>query len=204
LTTGGGLVFMGGTDDRFFRAFDATTGEVLWQQRTNSGIIGVPSTYEIDGVQYVAVAAGLGGGLLPGGLIEEAAITRHVNEGRILVFKLGARAPIPPSAPRDLTVPAPPPLEASAEELRAGKTAYNRYCIGCHGPSVKSSWVVPDLRYLSPERHEAFESIVYQGALVANGMPRFDDIDPAVLPALHSYVIAESQKLYEQQNRPRE
>jgi alcohol dehydrogenase (cytochrome c) len=60
LATGGGLVFAGGTDDRFFRAFDASTGEILWEQRTNSGIIGVPSTYEIDGVQYIAIQSGWG------------------------------------------------------------------------------------------------------------------------------------------------
>lgn len=60
LTTGGGLVFMGGTNDRFFRAFDAATGEVLWKQRTNSGITGVPSSFEIDGVQHVAVLSGWG------------------------------------------------------------------------------------------------------------------------------------------------
>ena len=60
LTTGGGLVFSGGTSDRYFRAFDARTGEVLWEQRTNSGIIGVPSTYVVDGVQYVAVQSGWG------------------------------------------------------------------------------------------------------------------------------------------------
>jgi alcohol dehydrogenase (cytochrome c) len=60
LTTGGGLVFAGGTDDRYFRAFDARTGEILWQQRTNSGVIGVPSTYMVDGVQYIAVQSGWG------------------------------------------------------------------------------------------------------------------------------------------------
>ena len=60
LTTGGGLVFAGGTEDRYFRAFDARTGEVLWQQRTNSGVIGVPSTFEVDGVQYVTVQSGWG------------------------------------------------------------------------------------------------------------------------------------------------
>ena len=60
LTTGGGLVFMGGTGDRFFRAFDALTGDVLWEQRTNSGIMGVPTTFEVDGVQYVAVQSGWG------------------------------------------------------------------------------------------------------------------------------------------------
>jgi alcohol dehydrogenase (cytochrome c) len=60
LTTAGGLVFAGGTQDRYFRAFDARTGRVLWQQRTNSGITGVPVAYEVDGVQYVAVVSGWG------------------------------------------------------------------------------------------------------------------------------------------------
>ncbi len=60
LVTGGDLIFAGGTNDRFFRAFDARTGEVLWQQRTSSGVVGVPTTYEIDGVQYVAVLSGWG------------------------------------------------------------------------------------------------------------------------------------------------
>jgi len=60
LTTAGGLVFMGGTNDRYFRAFDGKTGELLWQQRTNSGVTGVPVAYAVDGVQYVAVQSGWG------------------------------------------------------------------------------------------------------------------------------------------------
>ena len=60
LVTGGNVLFGGGTNDRFFRAFDATTGALLWQQRTSSGVIGVPTTYEVDGVQYVAVLSGWG------------------------------------------------------------------------------------------------------------------------------------------------
>jgi alcohol dehydrogenase (cytochrome c) len=60
LTTGGGLIFMGGTNDRYFRAFDAKTGKILWQQRTNSGVTGVPTSYQIDGVQYIAVQSGWG------------------------------------------------------------------------------------------------------------------------------------------------
>ena len=60
LTTGGGLVFLGGTNDRHFRAFDAKTGSVLWEFKTNSGITGVPSSYSVDGVQYIAVQAGWG------------------------------------------------------------------------------------------------------------------------------------------------
>jgi alcohol dehydrogenase (cytochrome c) len=60
LTTGGGLVFSGGTNDRYFRAFDAKTGKILWRQRTNSGVTGVPVSYQIDGVQYIAVQSGWG------------------------------------------------------------------------------------------------------------------------------------------------
>ena len=71
LTTGGGLVFAGGTNDRYFRAFDAETGDVLWEQRTNSGVIGVPSSYAIDGVQYIAVQSGWG--------VDAAGMQRAVN-----------------------------------------------------------------------------------------------------------------------------
>ena len=60
LATAGGVVFMGGTNDRYFRAFDARTGKILWEQRTNSGVIGVPISYQVDGVQYVAVQSGWG------------------------------------------------------------------------------------------------------------------------------------------------
>ena len=42
MTTGGGLVFSGGTNDRMFRAFDASTGKVLWEFPTNSGIYAPP------------------------------------------------------------------------------------------------------------------------------------------------------------------
>ena len=60
LATGGDLVFMGGTNDRMFRAFDAKTGKTLWEQKTNSGVTGVPVSYEIDGTQYIAVQSGWG------------------------------------------------------------------------------------------------------------------------------------------------
>ena len=60
LATSGGLMFSGSTDGHFM-AFDAKTGKVLWTSaQLSSGIIGVPTTYLIDGKQYVAVWAGMG------------------------------------------------------------------------------------------------------------------------------------------------
>ena len=60
LATAGGLVFTGGTNDRRFHALDASTGKLLWEFPTSSGVIGQPSTFMIDGKQYVAVQSGWG------------------------------------------------------------------------------------------------------------------------------------------------
>ena len=59
LTTGGGLVFVS-DDARRFRAFDADSGDILWEQVLSSTAGGFPVSYSVDGVQYVAIAAGEG------------------------------------------------------------------------------------------------------------------------------------------------
>jgi len=61
MVTAGDVAFYG-TMDRWFKAVDARSGELLWQFRTGSGIIGQPITYlGPDGRQYVAILAGVGG-----------------------------------------------------------------------------------------------------------------------------------------------
>jgi alcohol dehydrogenase (cytochrome c) len=60
LATGGGLVFSGGTNDRMFHAFDASSGKLLWEFPTNSGITGQPVSFMANGKQYVAVQSGWG------------------------------------------------------------------------------------------------------------------------------------------------
>ena len=62
VVTAGGLVFIGATRDERFRAFDKKTGEVLWEFQLEAGGYATPSTYMIDGRQYIVIAAG-GGGL---------------------------------------------------------------------------------------------------------------------------------------------
>ncbi len=61
LTTAGGLAFVGDYN-RNFRAYDVRNGDVLWSTRLNGPVMGFPVSYEVDGVQYVAVATGWGGG----------------------------------------------------------------------------------------------------------------------------------------------
>ena len=60
LTTAGGLVFAGDAD-RYYRAFDIETGEVLWETRLGAKAHGYPVTYEASGRQFIAVPAALGG-----------------------------------------------------------------------------------------------------------------------------------------------
>jgi alcohol dehydrogenase (cytochrome c) len=61
LSTGGDVVFYG-TMDGWFRALNARTGQVLWQFKTGSGIVGNPITFlGPDGKQYVAIMSGIGG-----------------------------------------------------------------------------------------------------------------------------------------------
>ncbi|WP_417605306.1 pyrroloquinoline quinone-dependent dehydrogenase [Primorskyibacter flagellatus] len=57
IATAGGLVF-GGDAGRYIKAWDDTTGEVLWSQRLNAPIGGSPSTFEVDGEQYLVVPTG--------------------------------------------------------------------------------------------------------------------------------------------------
>lgn len=57
LATRGGLVFMGEGDGKF-NAYNSNTGDLLWQAKVDAGVNAPPISYEIDGVQYVAVAAG--------------------------------------------------------------------------------------------------------------------------------------------------
>jgi len=61
LATSGGIVFSGGTTDRMMHAFDAETGKLLWEFPTSSGILAPPTTFTIDGKQYLAVVSGWGG-----------------------------------------------------------------------------------------------------------------------------------------------
>ncbi len=86
VATSSGLVFTG--DMRgYFMAIDADDGEVLWQFQTGSGIIGSPITYELDGVQYVAVPSGGIGGDMTFYYTEPKA-------GNLWVFALDGARPV--------------------------------------------------------------------------------------------------------------
>jgi alcohol dehydrogenase (cytochrome c) len=59
LATGGGLLF-NGSIDRYLRALDADSGQVLWQTRLPSQVVGGAVAYSVNGRQYIAITAGGG------------------------------------------------------------------------------------------------------------------------------------------------
>nr|WP_206455631.1 PQQ-dependent dehydrogenase, methanol/ethanol family [Aurantimonas marina] len=78
--TAGDIAFYG-TMDRWFKAVNAKTGEVLWKFRAPSGFIGQPSTYQgSDGRQYVAILSGVGGWA---GALAVAEIDPRVRNGAL-------------------------------------------------------------------------------------------------------------------------
>jgi alcohol dehydrogenase (cytochrome c) len=88
LSTAGGVAFVGDLD-RHFRAFDAKTGQILWDTRLATSVQGFPVSFTANGRQYVAVTTGLGGGSprqVPRAISPEI---RHPNFGHAMyVFEL--------------------------------------------------------------------------------------------------------------------
>lgn len=199
LTTAGNLVFQGSGDGQFF-AFKADTGEVAWSTDVKTGIIAPPVTYAIDGEQYIAVMAGWGGGGAATTFDPKLAHHEYGNEGRILVFKLGGDPNVPQPEARDVTIPEPIPVEASAEDIAAGKKEYHRHCAVCHGLLAVGPYEIPDLRYSDPSIHDAYEAIVLEGVLADTGMASFADVlDAADVKNIQSYVLTEAWTHYKKQ-----
>jgi quinoprotein glucose dehydrogenase len=68
LVTASGLLFIAGTEDEKFRAFDTRTGKIVWEYQLPSGAFATPITYAVNGKQYVVIAAGgVRNGHKPGG-----------------------------------------------------------------------------------------------------------------------------------------
>ncbi|MBX2877477.1 MAG: PQQ-binding-like beta-propeller repeat protein, partial [Saprospiraceae bacterium] len=59
--TAGGLVFIGAAQDERMHAYDKDTGELLWEYQMDAGGYATPATFEVDGRQYLVIAAGGGG-----------------------------------------------------------------------------------------------------------------------------------------------
>jgi len=88
MSTAGNLVFVGDLDRRF-KAFDVTNGDIVWETRLGTSVQGHPISFAVDGKQYIAVTAALGGTSprsVPGVILTEI---KYPNWGNaVYVFSL--------------------------------------------------------------------------------------------------------------------
>lgn len=163
LSTAGGLVFQGAQKGEL-SAYRDSDGRKLWSTDPETGVVAAPVTYMVDGEQYLAQLAGYG--------------TRDYyagNNSRLLVYKLGGKATLPPLAPPPPPRPLNPPAAfGTPEQLARGERLYSDNCTMCHDTAYGNRGLFPDLRY-SPmiNTPEAFRSVVIDGVLQPRGMVSF-------------------------------
>ena len=174
LSTAGGIVIQGSIDGKL-RVFNDETGSVIEEIDTGSPLIAAPMTYTVNGVQYVAILAGSGGGGWNIWMAGNVAAERG-NDNRILAFRLdGGATPIRPVLEAVAPIPEPPAQPGTPADIAAGGVLFSRNCAGCHSNMPRAA--VPDLRRSGFIRDAgAFQSVVRGGLLEKQGMPSWDDL----------------------------
>ncbi len=190
VSTAGNLVFQGNGMGEFV-AYRANNGERLWSAETQAGVLAAPITYLVDGDQYVAIEVGWGGafGLAAGELARDSHVASNLP--RVLVYKLGGSAALPPLPAAVPAVLDPPPDTAKPAVVADGKALYHTFCSSCHGDSATGSGVLPDLRYSGLIKSpQTFDMTVRQGARIDQGMVAFrDEVSAQDLEKIRAYVI---------------
>jgi quinohemoprotein ethanol dehydrogenase len=167
LTTEGNLVFQGTADGRFI-AYHAKTGVKLWESATGTGVVAAPSTYMVDGKQYVSIAVGWGGVY---GLSSRA--TERQGPGTVYTFALGGTTPMPEFVQYRMGE-----LIAGVKydpaNVKEGTVLYVSNCVFCHGvPGVDRGGNIPNLAYMKPDMIEHLDKFVFGGPASERGMPDF-------------------------------
>ena len=189
LTTNSNLVFQGKTDG-VFAAYNASTGEKLWSQQVNSGVQAAPSTFEIDGEQYIAVATGWGGSWAVNlGVYWDEAVAPDV--GHVVVFKLGGEGAVPEFTPSNIERSPKTASFGNEAQLALGYQRYNDNCMVCHGALVVASGVTPDLRWSQTSADKRlWNEIVMDGTLSERGMLSFkNQLSEEDSEAIRAHVI---------------
>lgn len=196
LTTAGNLLFQGRADGHIL-AYDATSGEELWNFNAGLGMTAAPITYELNGRQYVSILVGWGGGSAGLGSMfsTDEYSARHLgwdygkHMRRLVTFSLEGTADMPALPPPYFAKPVEAPDFEIDSELAAQGAIEFGACASCHGADMLASGMAPDLRASTIALDaEGFSAVVRDGALVARGMPGHPGMTDAQLEALRHYI----------------
>jgi quinohemoprotein ethanol dehydrogenase len=191
LSTAGNLVFQG-TAAGSFVAYNAETGDRVWEMPVNTGVMAAPATYTISGKQYISVLAGWGGAFA---LIGGNASGTRGTPGRLLTFALDGKASLPP-APAVPAMPKPMTLNADPKTIEAGSLLYAQYCVYCHGFGAAGGGAVQDLRFSAESTFASYPKIVLDGSFVAAGMPSFKPwLSAEDVAAIRAFVISQRNRI---------
>ena len=193
MTTAGNLVFQG-TSIGLFKAYAADSGKELLSMDMQSGIVAAPSTYMIDGEQYVAFLTSKGGAFPLVAGVAGGASRKIPNIPRLVVMKLGGKTTLPALPEKSEIVWNPPEPTSTPQQVAEGKALYGRFCLVCHGDSAVGNGFTPDLRVSGTlASGEAWASIITGGALKQHGMVSFSSqLKADQVEALRHYVIDRS------------
>ncbi|MEH6758137.1 MAG: PQQ-dependent dehydrogenase, methanol/ethanol family [Parasphingorhabdus sp.] len=193
MTTAGNLVFQG-TSLGLFKAYAADSGKELLSMDMQSGIVAAPSTYMIDGEQYIAFLTSKGGAFPLVAGVAGGASRKIPNIPRLVVMKLGGKTTLPALPKKDEIVWNPPEPTGTPEQVAEGKALYGRFCLVCHGDSAVGNGFTPDLRVSGTlPSAEAWASVITGGALKQHGMVSFlTQLKANQVEALRHYVIDRS------------
>jgi glucose dehydrogenase len=189
LTTAGNLVFEG-TAHGALEVYRADKGEKLFSAETQSGVVAAPISYTVGSDQYVAVVVGWGG-VFPLASGEPALKAgRAQNVSRVLAFKLGGKASLPPLPQVSPPRLHPPPPTANAATVQKGEFLFQNYCSTCHGDVAVSGGVLPDLRYSGTLANSTWSDVVLGGSQQQYGMVSFaKELSKENAEAIRAYVI---------------
>jgi alcohol dehydrogenase (cytochrome c) len=192
LVTDGNLVFSGAQTCELY-AFNATTGEKLWEFRTGSGIIAPPVTYQIDGKQYIAVTSGIGG--VYNHLSGDVTLKNINPGGSVWVFELGTgnntstihADPIKPIMAVAASTDTKDDEAAWSATVKKGAELYEQTCSHCHGVKMVTSGTTYDLRSFPKDDKARFISSVANGK---GSMPAWGDkLSDEEISHIYDYVV---------------
>ncbi|WP_419959827.1 PQQ-binding-like beta-propeller repeat protein [Psychrobacillus sp. BM2] len=180
LTTAGNLVFVGHNDGRLI-AYDAKTGDQVWEYMMDAGANAPSVTYEIDGEQYISIYAA--GNALAG----------SIHGDKIYTFKLGGT--LPEGQVIDASVKA---STSSTDDTTEGETVsanpdkgisvYDANCLACHGNQGANGHNGPNLQ--NSEVAESKEEVLARIIEGGSSMPSFKDtLTPEEIEAVAAYVV---------------
>ncbi|MEZ5820925.1 MAG: PQQ-dependent dehydrogenase, methanol/ethanol family [Xanthobacteraceae bacterium] len=183
LTTAGNLVFQGTADGRFV-AYNATTGEKLWEKPVGSGVVAGASTFMIDGKQYVSIAVGWGGVY---GIMQRATETQ--SPGTVYTYVLDGKAP-PPAFVKYQTEGLLAGVPYDPKHVGEGTLLYLSNCVFCHGvPGVDKGGNVRNLGYVPKDTIANLKDFVFKGPFRDKGMPDFTGrLKEEDIPKLQAFI----------------